>query len=1742
MTKKFPPLSVFILQHNMWFQEKIINLSFSTPLIFRFSACLGIIFCIASSFFPAFPQPVGNEWIDYTQRYFKFKVISDGIYRIDYPTVNSAFSAIGQPIPDPRKMQVFGRGKELYIHIEGETDSIFNSGDFIEFYAEKNDGWLDSLIYVTPGAQPNPYYSLFNDTATYYLTWNSSPLNKRMETTSDFQFPPAPAPWFFKENIVSYPEKFYIPTSSNPDPQYVEGKGWYSSYFDFPCLNVPCSLIKALNTTNIYSGQNAPSAIFKTVLSSISNTGANPDHRLIISYGSAPFTLTDTTFSGYKIARFENTIPSANLGPTQTSFTFTPGALTPQPVTEKFVLSHIYLKYPHTFDMEGQSTYQFTLPPNSFKTYISISNFSTDTVAHIYNLTDNKRIVAMRDGSIIKANVAAGIEKKCYITTANKIATIPLLIPVSANGLFTNYYNPVFSPAFIIITHRSLWESAQEYSTYRSSPSGGSRNVIVADIDDLYDQYAYGVNKHPLAIRNFCRFALFNFPSPPKDLFLLGKAISEASYSTRNNQQLYAQSLVPTFGWPSSDVAFTAGINTTLYEPAIPTGRLVAKNNDEVRGYLAKIKEYEANQVVSALGQTQTEQQRLWMKRLLHLCGGQGAVQGSEFCGYLKGYEATIKGPLFGGKVSLFSKNSTEVIQTNLTDSIRWLIESGVSIMTFFGHSSAGTFDVSVDNPKTYNNKGKYPLVIANGCYSGDVFTPGSQSTSENFVILPDKGAIGFIATTELGYAYALNSYSSALYKAMGKELYGKGIGECMKYAIKQSQGTGTDPNSKGTALTTALHGDPSVAINPHSLPDYAITASSVFFDPQTVTSANDSFQLKIAIANLGRAIDTTLLIELRHRFPTGVDSVYTKIIPAVYYKDTIVFTLPIDKVNGIGLNRFQIYIDPQNSLAELSDFNNDIVFPEKDLWISSDELFPVFPYNYAVVPTKKVTLKASTGNVFAPSRSYLFQIDTSANYNSGELKQTTVQSAGGVVQWDLDTGYLITSDSMVYFWRVAHADSMKWREHSFQYIPGKQGWGQDHFYQFRKNELKGIAQDFTSLKFNFDTMSITIRVEVQGNPVTDAERFATAWYKNFVREEYDIYGACPSIIVGVVDGTILEAWGSKFQYNLEPPLNPDHNFGNENNMNNLNPNKACGSRQRVENYFIFRIDKPEQMDSLAEFLSVTKNKIPDGHYILAYTGIKGRFQDATIWKPKHFNAFKNLGAVNIESVGNDNPYIFCVKKGDPSSAKEVIGNNPRDYLIMNFTAKNNVGTGKIISPLIGPALNWKSLSWSAFPFDMAPTDSITVTVLGKKNQYTATEVPLLQSKTFADSITNLESLIKAKDYPYLRLKAEISDTATKTCLQLDRWHVLYDCAPEAALNPAAGYLLYNSLLQEGDNLRFLIAIQNISDCNMDSLRVNYWIEDQARSVIPVPYPRQAPLMAGKTLLDTLKYNTRGLSGVNFLSVEVNPQDSLWQPEQYHFNNMTRVSFSVQRDVTNPLLDITFDGIRILNGDIVSAKPHIGIRLKDENKYLALDDTSNFTVTLKRPSAKAAERLYFAKYQGTQPDKTRMTWIKAALPNNKFTINYDPEFTEDGKYELRVQAMDASKNNSGNSDYTIEFQVITKPTIGNVLNYPNPFSTSTRFVFELTGSEVPEVFTIQILTVTGKVAREITQDELGMIHVGRNISQFAWDGTDEYGDFLANGIYLYRVISKLHGQDIEHRSTAADQFFSNGFGKMYLMR
>jgi hypothetical protein len=104
------------------------------------------------------------------------------------------------------------------------------------------------------------------------------------------------------------------------------------------------------------------------------------------------------------------------------------------------------------------------------------------------------------------------------------------------------------------------------------------------------------------------------------------------------------------------------------------------------------------------------------------------------------------------------------------------LFKEGLSLITYFGHSSASSMEYNLDDPSIYTNDGKYPLFIANGCNAGNIFafdtlriTGARRSITENYVLTPNKGSIGFLASTHLGIVNYLNTYTTDFYKKISK-------------------------------------------------------------------------------------------------------------------------------------------------------------------------------------------------------------------------------------------------------------------------------------------------------------------------------------------------------------------------------------------------------------------------------------------------------------------------------------------------------------------------------------------------------------------------------------------------------------------------------------------------------------------------------------------------------------------------------------------------------------------------------------------------------------------------------------------------------------------------------------------------------------------------------------------------------------------------------------------------------------
>ncbi|MBT8401582.1 MAG: hypothetical protein KJO98_13980, partial [Rhodothermia bacterium] len=188
------------------------------------------------------------------------------------------------------------------------------------------------------------------------------------------------------------------------------------------------------------------------------------------------------------------------------------------------------------------------------------------------------------------------------------------------------------------------------------------------------------------------------------------------------------------------------------------------------------------------------------------------------------------------------------------------------------------------------------------------------------------------------------------------------------------------------------------------------------------------------------------------------------------------------------------------------------------------------------------------------------------------------------------------------------------------------------------------------------------------------------------------------------------------------------------------------------------------------------------------------------------------------------------------------------------------------------------------------------------------------------------------------------------------------------------------------------------------------------------------------------------------------------------------------------------------------------IVVTDENKFIPLSgDTTIVRVTLNQKDVAFSELLQLPAKKG---ELTRLL--------------YEPELpASDTVHTLVVEAFDGSGNAAASNPYQVHFRTQTDVELEGVYPYPNPMNTQTVFAFRMRGADAQTIddFRLRIYTINGRLIREFdlidnpSQLDSGALRIGWN--KLRWDGTDEDGDLVATGVYLYRVFASSEGADLD---------------------
>jgi flagellar hook assembly protein FlgD len=1634
-----------------------------------------VIFLLAVFSYPVTAQMVvgndtlyGNEWIVPDQPYYSFTVSQDGLITIKAADLISQGILLGTTTGS--QWQIWRNGKQIPLYVP--NSGVWSATDQFWFYGEKNRSELDAHLFIHPNSEMlNPEYSLYSDSAIYFLTISkpgSPSLRITLENT-DHTLPlidhiPVTQKIIFHDFPI---DKKYDFDNEIAYSTYDETEGFGSK----PAT----SFSRKMETTGVMPGLSGRLRIRLA--------GLNYNHLVRISIDG--IVVKQDTFYGYQLKEYILDLTADQLSnDVNLSIQGTAAA------NDLFSVSILQLDYFKRTNVALLSGEQIRGPATSVR-------YPSPIQSPVFLLQSGlvwKRAVEVSGSYFLQSKIENEIQ-----WIADPANAIPIR---SLNRLTFADITSASQTNYLIIYHPSLAATAREYVQYRNSAIGGRYTTTMVDVEQVFLQFGYG-ERQALGLRNYGQYIRRRYPDL-NYILLLGRGLNYRDRRIDQNAITYKNlDLIPTYGYPGGDNLLFAEKGASL--PNILFGRIAAATPEQAQIYLQKVKEYEQK-----LKSPSSNDDLYWRKSILHLAGGNN----EGFDSILDEFKESIEDSKWNPQVTSVEKTSSDPVQGGPSNIVINKINEGVAIHTYLGHGAVSATEIGLDDPDLFNNVGKYPISFTLGCNSGNIHTTG-YSLSESF-LFSRKGNIAYISSTSIGTDGGYRSYGLKLYPLIGGALYDASIAKQHYQSLEAFFQTNKDVYSTSLCQQLAIHGDPAIQLHYFDAPDFTLDGTSFQTIPQNVQADQDSLRFQVRFWNLGKDENQLLTFIIQHTLPDGRVLEYRMQTKMDLASQLTRLAIPMP-ANALGKNKINILLDPDNQWDErpqpFAENNNQLMIDNRagiEVEIFDDAIIVANPPNLGITGQNPLELTAFTSNGFSLPMNYFFEIDTTPLFNSPLLEKAQSRQRGGLISY---RPRLTPKNETVYYWRIA-ADTLStkksftWTDASFVYIDGKgPGWNQSHAFQFNTSSSgQDIYYDIDSRRWRLKTESVSIvassinhaldpaeysKILVNGtrlsrnNRTTDAEFMVTVW----------------DTIVGDLIRNPIE--GRDGAINV---------FG------------------RIVQVFTFPMDK-NTIQERANLIRFLETGILPGQYVIINNHIEpGKSYFPRNWGDDSITLGKNLfsvmearGARQIRELQKypSYPYLFIYQEKGRVIDEKISDDGLQVRSAFELNRVRTKGATEVV--LQKSVHSWDRLEWSVRD-QRNKRDSLTV--LG----WTGTKYDSLFITS--DSIVSLATVDPGK-YKELRLVWSVSDPSKTQDYNLVKWRIYYSGLADLAIQSNEDFIFRSDTIDQNDPVQLRYGIKNIGFQTIDSALVVHSYTDQLLQM-KLDSNWIGRLVPGASQQIEKFISTEGKEKNQ--TINIIAQTLSGQPEITLKNNRGRLDYTVVKDLIPPNMEVFFDGKQIMNHDIVGKKPYIQIQLKD-NKEFSLQDSSTVSMSIKFPGRNQFDPVSRANYQ-------------VVKNKNEITVTYQPQFTQSGTYSLQIQGMDRSGNSAGKVPYEIQFRIITENSISAVLPYPNPFTSQCRFAYTLTG-EIPAVFKIQILTVAGRVVRELTSLDLGPLQEGTHLTERSWDGTDTYGNKLATGTYLYRVVTKTNDgksfaeyETLEGNDSQADarRFFTKGLGKLVILR
>ena len=791
-------------------------------------------------------QPQGDWPAQLEQgEWYRIAVTQDAVYRVTYADLGSA----GLPVDtlDPRTLRLLNGGSEVAIRVEGEEDGVFQPGDYILFYGVKIDD------------------SKYTRANVYWLTYGQANGLRMAERDGSLSGGAA------------------VPTSSG-DPKRAEQNIWYTSGFTgtdeterwiWDWIYAAAPAFKTYQIALANPAAEPYTATLRAQLYGNVDNVLNPDHhtRLYVNNNL----VEDAWWDGIVWRLSEVTFPSSYLIAGQNAIKVE----CPNDTGVGYDLVYIdwfEIEYRRTFAAESDL---LSFGGDQAGTWeYRVTGFTTSTV-EAFDIGDPlavARIVSTTieaDGGSYRLRFedsTAGPTRYLAETTA-RYSPSPTIVRDTPSDLS----NPGNGADYIIITHRNFYTDVLPLAAYRESQ--GLR-VAVADVQDVYDEFSYGVLT-PAAIELFLRYAYDNWSPPaPSYVLLVGDGTADFKDYRNTGRKTYIPPRLayvdPYVGEVDADNRYVCASGDDIW-PDMNLGRLPAVTSAEAQGMVQKALNYENtapgdwSRRLAFAADNVPDEAGDFVGRSNELIADHTPIEYITDTIYINDY----CGP--PGNPPVPCPAATAALVSAINGGRLWVNYVGHGMVNKW--AAEGLWDLSALNSL---NNAVTPIMLAMTCDEGAFANPysGLNSIGANAVRIVGKGAVASWSPTGQGSVAGHHLMNTAFYDAVFQD----GIRELGPATLAGKLNLYLDGGEDYLVDTFILFGDPALHIKALDT-DIKVTKT---VEPAGDLRPGDLLTYTLAFTNAGPA--------------TAFHVVLTDVIPALLVDPAVVYAGPavISQTAGI--------------------------------------------------------------------------------------------------------------------------------------------------------------------------------------------------------------------------------------------------------------------------------------------------------------------------------------------------------------------------------------------------------------------------------------------------------------------------------------------------------------------------------------------------------------------------------------------------------------------------------------------------------------------------------------------------------------------------------------------------------------------------------------------------------------------------------------------------------------------------